>query len=665
VGDGPGGSSLQEVINNAVAPLRIKREFIEAEGENMDVEADSGNIEVVSVVQPAFQQLGEGREDDPLDDIRNLFREKMEGGSDYTLPKLDNKYNTVKGLREKTTRFRELQRGIHVKEEPRAGLFSAEDDRMLFNSNNFRLDKGRNVSCSFENLGMTCVVCPAGTHGVLEGKDDKPVVFAIADQNFSASLPAKDGKDCIRVLRVEDGSLREITGEFVSMMGKKKILAGSVVLLGSLTQLEKDGTAQYIEDWHRCRQWIKDDLGELMVLPLIPIPVAAITDRATIRSMLEFFAWFEDMPEAESKLLCETREHFEKLYMARIGDGPGWCDDRQSFKLPISLSGSGRSTYKSRKWGARPECMLAFNSETEKYWISHLADNLNKDLATNLSVDISFLRKGSDIRQLELRLSKSATVVVGASNANRTALALTERNVPVTNLARPGWKLTAVNVNELVVRLRDVGGGDILVLHGLDANLFVSVDEDMSSRPPFKGRDGKFHSHGRLEVVSGYHLEKILDNIALLVDGCCGRRIILVMPIPRFWIACCSQARSASAEETEADRRRLLRELGRFKRAVSNLISRKNMDGKVKIVSPLEAIGVKDDLHSIEQVMLDPVHLLPTCYGMVADEIMRLMESWRDNKRKALSPAGSNSKKARLPTHGAGGFKGGRRFNLF
>jgi hypothetical protein len=88
-----------------------------------------------------------------------------------------------------------------------------------------------------------------------------------------------------------------------------------------------------------------------MVLPLIPIPVSAITDRSTIRSLLEFFAWFDDMPEAESKLLCETREHYVKLYMARAGDGPGWCDDRQSFKLPISLSGSGRSTYKSRRWG--------------------------------------------------------------------------------------------------------------------------------------------------------------------------------------------------------------------------------------------------------------------------------------------------------------------------
>jgi hypothetical protein len=84
-GDGSAGPSLQDVINNAVAPLRIKREFIEAEGDNMDIEADAGNIEVVGVVQPTFQQLEDGGEDDPLADIRNLYRERMDVAADFTL----------------------------------------------------------------------------------------------------------------------------------------------------------------------------------------------------------------------------------------------------------------------------------------------------------------------------------------------------------------------------------------------------------------------------------------------------------------------------------------------------------------------------------------------------------------------------------------------------
>ncbi len=79
----------------------------------------------------------------------------------------------------------------------------------------------------------------------------------------------------------------------------------------------------------------------------------------------------------------------------------------------------------------------------------------------------------------------------------------------------------------------------------------------------------------------------------------------------------------------------------------------------MKVISPLDVIGVKDDLTSIEQIMLDTVHLLPPCYGMVADEIRRVLESWRDNKRKAPAPTGTPGKKPRLQA--PGGSRWGQR----
>jgi hypothetical protein len=93
------------------------------------------------------------------------------------------------------------------------------------------------------------------------------------------------------------------------------------------------------------------------------------------------------------------------------------------------------------------------------------------------------------------------------------------------------------------------------------------------------------------------------------------------------------------------------------------LVVRK-MDEKVKIINPLEAIGVRDDLGSIEQVMLDTVHMLPPCYRMVAEEITRLMEAWSDRERKAVTLARKTIKKPcqKPPTHGAGRSRGRRRF---
>jgi hypothetical protein len=56
------------------------------------------------------------------------------------------------------------------------------------------------------------------------------------------------------------------------------------------------------------------------------------------------------------------------------------------------------------------------------------------------------------------------------------------------------------------------------VLYGIGNVCFVSVDDDMRSGPPFRGRDGKFHSHGTLEVVSGV----LFDNFDP-VEGRCVR----------------------------------------------------------------------------------------------------------------------------------------------
>ena len=115
----------------------------------------------------------------------------------------------------------------------RTSFLLKEDDRILFNSNSFNLDKARNVSRSFNEDG-SCVTCPTGPHSAVAGREGKPVVFVLADQHFSPAAPAEDGKECMRILRVEDASLRELTTEFLDWIDGRELVVGSVVLLGSV-----------------------------------------------------------------------------------------------------------------------------------------------------------------------------------------------------------------------------------------------------------------------------------------------------------------------------------------------------------------------------------------------------------------------------------------------
>jgi hypothetical protein len=446
-------------------------------------------------------------------------------------------------------------------------------------------------------------------------------------------------------------------------LGRRRILPGSIILLGSISQLERDGTAAYAEDWHSCRLWLREVMGDLMVLPLIPIPMATITDRSTIRSLLEFFTWFQSLPDPEVKLLSETRRKFVDLYIPKGGVGIGWCDERQCLRMPESLAGGGKTTVNSKNWGNRPTSIQAFRAETEKYWAGVIVADLNMEFSLNLSTCLGIQRRGRDIRLQEASLHKVEILLAGGSNASNMAAALGAARVSVDSMATPGWRLSEDRVGELLTHLDTKGKNCVAVLYGLDNTLFVSVDEDLRSCPPYRGRDGKYHAHGRMELVSGYAMELTMDLLKKVMLGCKGRQLILVGPMPRFWIPCCDKLEPGNAGGSTEDRKRLVKELGKVRRAVISLSMKLHVSQAFHYIDPLAALRVDDDdVRGMEQVMADPVHLFGACYRKLAEEVVKAAATLSEKKRKVETedrPHG-DWKRARLDSgHGGGGYSGG------
>jgi hypothetical protein len=653
------GDSMQDLINNSISPFYIKKEIIEQEENNMDT-AEQGGPELVGVCLPSFQNTAgdssRGSEDEgsPGRVIQELFAEggkTVPSGTERppVLPRIDHRYHVVRGLRSKDRTGMDLNKEGVVPLSNRVGFQVQGDDRFALIENVFKVDKGRNVSRSFDTTGRICETCPAA-HDAFQGKDDLPVVFALSDQHFSPCLPARDQKDCIRVCRVEDGYLREIVGEFVSGVGKRRLVPGSVVLLGSLTHLERDGTAKYAEEWKQCRNWIQSDLGGIMVLPLIPMPMEDISDRATIRSLIEFLSWFDCLPEAEVKLLSDTRKQFVSRLLARTGTGRGWCDGRQTFTMPVDLSSFNSVTFNSRLWGNRPRKVNAFTVEDERLWAGMLAGELNRDFSLNLSEDLGIFRSASEIRKMGEGTNKVKIVVGGGSNASKLATALKNQGIVVDSLAVPGWRLTPDNVKKLIDSISAAEEGSVFVLYGIGNSCFVSVDDDMRSGPPFRGRDGKFHSHGTLEVVSGFLLDRILTLLKDVVSSCNGRFLVIVTPMPRYWIPCCPKGKQLDEAGSDSDKRRLLRELSRLRAAISGMVARLRRTDNVQVINPLESLGLHDDLQAIEQVMIGPTHLVTASYKVLADSIVKKVLAVKQGKRRGERhpSASSNSKRGRF-----------------
>ncbi len=94
------------------------------------------------------------------------------------------------------------------------------------------MDDCMTVSMSFDPADMICSNClERGRHSVLNSSDGGPVVFVGIDQHCPAVLPSLDKDSYISIVRVEDGTLREITWAITDILSGLALPAKSTILI--------------------------------------------------------------------------------------------------------------------------------------------------------------------------------------------------------------------------------------------------------------------------------------------------------------------------------------------------------------------------------------------------------------------------------------------------
>jgi hypothetical protein len=291
--------------------------------------------------------------------------------------------------------------------------------------------------------------------------------------------------------------------------------------------------------------------------------------------------------------------------------------------MPVDLSSNNTFTFNSRLWGIRPRKLAAFPVETERSWAGKLAAELNKDFALSLSTSLGIFRNAVEIGSMAEEMNRLKIVVAGGSNAAKVAAECKGPGITVESIAAPGWRLASNTVSKLIDSIAILEENVVVVLYGIDNICFVSVDEDMRSGPPYRGKDGKFHAHGTLEVVSGVLFDRILALLKDVVSACPGKKLVIVTPMPRFWIPCCEKGRKLDSLEHDSDKRRLLKDLGRLRSAISGMVARLHATDRVEVINPMAAMGVSGDLQAIEQMMSGPAHLISSGYKLLAEAVIK------------------------------------------
>jgi hypothetical protein len=247
----------------------------------------------------------------------------------------------------------------------------------------------------------------------------------LSEQSFPANVPAADGSECLRVMRVEDGSLHELTSELLQVLKRNMVIPGMVIMLGSLSQLGKYGTAWYAGEWIKNRNLLRRELGDVLVVPLLPLVSVSEVGSHVVRSLLEFINWVDDLQDPEMELLRGVRRQYVAEFLSPVEGGQQWAGERQNKMLPISLYGERVMLYKSREWGPLPRELRPVCEDEEAVWMGKWSTAMGREVNISLATAVASGRTLSAVRSLEENSRQMVYRVAGASNAARTVAALT------------------------------------------------------------------------------------------------------------------------------------------------------------------------------------------------------------------------------------------------
>jgi len=510
------------------------------------------------------------------------------------------------------------------------GFCNPKDERIKKTVLRFRTDNMMTVSCSFEPKDMTCSNCvERGRHTVLNGNDGGPVVFVGIDQNFPAVLPSLDQDSCVSIIRVEDGTVREITWAVIDILSNIRLPDKTTILLGSMSSLAARGIQTYGEDIVWGIRMIKEKLGDRVNVSAVPpILVNGIESPSLVRSLAEAEIWFEGLKGPDGALLRRTRglllTEVERFSLGRVQS-----PEERMVTMPDAVSEYNRVPIALMGWKGMGEQVAPFPQEVEAAQVLAMRDELEKNFGVNVTRNFDLRRNVEDGEAADY-------VVIGGSHGGNLVKVLTQKGRQVIDLSEKGMRISAEKVATLEQRIGEPGEEDsaieedmVIILWVLDNSLYFVEDEDGARYLPKRGEDGKYHIEGQLKLATGKQAVKTMEKFLPVLRRLKKNRKVILVPSPRHICqACCQDKGHCTNRREEGFLHGILGGLKEIRRAIKDACHEWRVTN-YKVVNCCSLLELHEDssYEAWEGAMgSDPVHLTDQGYGKVADSILQMAE---------------------------------------
>jgi len=342
--------------------------------------------------------------------------------------------------------------------EAESSLYSLDDFHSVKDGRLYRsvlvedTDSFRVTTTSFSRNNWCCIACSV-SHAILPRKRNKGqweggrAVIFLADQCMPAILPTEDAS-CTAILRVEGGSLNEIGSFFCHTLSDLSLPPGSILLLGSLTNLMSEGLVMYTERVvNEVRRFNAMFKGAATVVPFAPPPLCGISDPETIRSLFDLTHWLDSTPG-----YCLTKYNAALRAMLSSLRPTAVFFPSRTF-LPSTTSEFTKKFFE-RVGITLPGSISAISSDDEQKLVYPLLAELctkfklSMDTFPNLSLDLVVTPR------LAHQEDDIPALFIGGSNADKLANAAASLGVLSDTITEGGWILSTSSVSIILPQVK-------------------------------------------------------------------------------------------------------------------------------------------------------------------------------------------------------------------
>jgi hypothetical protein len=399
----------------------------------------------------------------------------------------------------------------------------------------------------------------------------------------------------LKIVRVENASLSELSGIFIEIMENKFIKPGSCVLISSLSFLSRVGVAAYAAEWRICINMLTSKWPGILVCPVFPIHFSVIPG-SLFGDLLVLHSWFSKMYSGTNQGLSPAWDRYVE-HLRNFSEGAEILDSPEisSPLLPSTLElHSGFVTHKFASSTTSPAVIFSFDRHTAYELLLSLAVSLRRGFSISANPEVILARELAAASESAKEPSKVKTIILaGASNLGSLKPVFQAHGATVIDLTKPGWMITDKNLESLKNELSALSHMEdtavIFDIFGNSAYKFRHVDGTLVL--PFRVGGG-YHFLGDISMDSDGKIGELISQAKPVFCAVKDLLCLIMPPNPRYvYNGCCTDSSHSTNLGKEGYPAQILESALHFRKILKTALVGSEEMGRFWVTDTLACLG--------------------------------------------------------------------------